>query len=218
MEITNDVGTTVYGSVTNPASDTPSITLSTNTLTATTTSTQYKIRITPKSHAAMPVPPGSTYSVTAKINSWTGTNTAAGSDTAGTTITIDNLSPGNVTAASGTAGNGQVVFTWTNPVDADFNSTVVLRSTTGAVTDTPVEGTTYTVGNIIGSSTVVSVTSRPRHLPTPVHQRHRLRLQDFYKRHQRQLLRHGAWCPRVRRIHPLVPAAIPWPLAIGIPV
>lgn len=159
VEITNDAGTTVYGSVTDPASDTPSITLSTNTLTATTTSTQYKIRITPKSHAAMPVPPGSTYTVTAKINSWTGTNTAAGSDTAGTTITIDNLSPGNVTAASGTAGNTQVVLTWTNPADADFNSTVVLRSTTGAVTDTPVEGTTYTVGNIIGSSTVVSVTS-----------------------------------------------------------
>ena len=76
VEITNDAGTTVYGSVADPASDTPSITLSTNTLTATTTSTQYKIRITPKSHAAMPVPPGSIYSVTAKINSWTGTNTA----------------------------------------------------------------------------------------------------------------------------------------------
>ena len=34
VEITNDAGTTVYGSVANPATDTPSITLSTNTLTA----------------------------------------------------------------------------------------------------------------------------------------------------------------------------------------
>lgn len=160
VEITNDGGTTVYGSVTDPASDTPSITLSTNALSATTTSTQYKIRVTPKSHAAMPAPAGATYTVTAKINSWTGTNTAAGSDTAGTTVTIDNLSPGNVTAASGTSGDTQVALTWTNPVDADFSSTVVLRSTTGAVTDTPAEGTIYTVGNTLpGGSTVVSVTS-----------------------------------------------------------
>ena len=161
VEITNDAGTTVYGSVADPASDTPSITLSTNTLTATTTSTQYKIRITPKSHAAMPVPPGSIYSVTAKINSWTGTNTAkVGTDTAGTTVTIDNLSPANVTAASGTAGDAQVVLTWTNPADADFHSTVVLRDTV-TVADTPVEGTTYTVGNTIGTSVVRCVVASP---------------------------------------------------------
>ena len=161
VEITNDAGTTVYGSVADPASDTPSITLSTNTLTATTTSTQYKIRITPKSHAAMPVPPGSTYSVTAKINSWTGTNTAkVGTDTAGTTVTIDNLSPGNVTAASGTAGDAQVSLSWTNPADADFHSTVVLRDTS-TVADTPVEGTTYTVGNTIGTSVVRCVVASP---------------------------------------------------------
>ena len=46
-------------------------------------------------------------------------------------------------------------------MDADFNSTVVLRSTTGAVTDTPVEGTTYTVGNTIGTSTVACVVTSP---------------------------------------------------------
>ncbi|MDO9372200.1 MAG: hypothetical protein Q7U07_06380 [Gammaproteobacteria bacterium] len=157
VEITNDAGTTVYGSVANPASDTPTITLSTNTLTATTTLTQYKIRITPKSHAAMQVPPGSTYLVTAKINSWTGTNPNEGTDTAGTTVTIDNLSPGDVTAASGTAGNAQVVFTWANPVspvETVAYSIVVLRSTAGPVADTPVEGTTYIVGNTVGTSEV----------------------------------------------------------------
>ena len=161
VEITNDAGSTVYGSTADPASDTPTVTLSTNTLTATTTSTQYKIRITPKSHAAMPVPPGSTYSVTAKINSWTGTNTAkVGTDTAGTTVTIDNLSPANVTAASGTAGDAQVTLSWTNPADADFHSTVVLRDTS-TVADTPVEGTTYTVGNTIGTSVVRCVVASP---------------------------------------------------------
>lgn len=160
VEITDDAGTTVYGSVANPASDTPSITLSTNTLTATTTLTQYKIRITPKSHAAMPAPPGATYPVTAKINSWTGTNTQGGSDSAGTTVTIDNQSPGDVTGASGAAGNTQVTLNWTNPGDADLNSIVVLRDTV-AVADSPVEGTTYTVGNTIGTNVVRCVVTPP---------------------------------------------------------
>ncbi len=154
VEVTNDAGTTVYGSVTDPASDTPSITLSTSTLTATTTLTQYKIRVTPKSHAAMPAPPGSTYSVTAKINSWTGTNTAAGSDTAGTTVTIDNLSSSIVTGATGTAGDGFVNLSWTNPGDAA--SVIVLRDTTTVAT--PAEGnTSYAATNLIGSTVVVCV-------------------------------------------------------------
>jgi len=158
VEVTNDGGSTVYGSVTDPGSDTPSITLSTNTLTATTASTQYKIRVTPKSHANMPAPPGATYAVTAKINSWTSTYSQSGSDTAGTTVTIDNLSPANVTVASCTAGNGQVSLGWTNPADSDFNSVIVLRNTS-AVADTPVEGTGYAVSSTIGSSTVVCSTS-----------------------------------------------------------
>ena len=158
VEITNDAGSTVYGSVADPGSDTPSITLSTNTLTATTTATQYKIRITPKSHANMPAPAGSTYSVTAIINSWTGTNRPVGSDTAGTTVTIDNASPANVSSATCTAGSGQVALGWTNPADSDFNSVVVLRST-AAVADTPVEGTTYAVSSTIGASTVVCSTA-----------------------------------------------------------
>ena len=103
VEITNDAGTVVYGSVANPGSDTPAITLTTN-ITATTTLTQYKIRVTPKTHANMPAPAGASYAVTARISAWTGTNAQAGSDAAGTTVTIDNLSPGNVTAATATAG------------------------------------------------------------------------------------------------------------------
>lgn len=160
VEITDDAGSTVYGSVTNPGSDTPPITLTT-AITATTSSTQYKIRITPKSHANMPVPVGSTYSVTASISNWTGTNGHAGSDTAGTTVTIDNLSPGNVTASTATAGNTQVSLAWTNPGDGDLGSIVVLRRASSAVTDTPVEGTTYIVGNTIGSSTVACVVTAP---------------------------------------------------------
>ncbi len=159
VEITNDAGTVVYGSVANPASDTPSISLT--GLTATTTPTQYRIRVTPKSHAAMPVPPGSSYTVTARVSDWTGTNQKAGSDAAGATVTIDNLSPGNVTASTATAGNAQVTLGWTNPGDGDLGTIIVLRRAGGAVGDAPVEGATYTVGNTIGSSTVACVVTAP---------------------------------------------------------
>ncbi len=160
VEITNDAGTVVYGSVANPGSDTPAITLSTN-ITATTTLTQYKIRVTPKTHANMPAPVGSSYAVTARISAWTGTNVQLGADAAGTTVTIDNLSPGNVTASTATAGVGQVALAWTNPGDADLGSIIVLRRTVSAVTDTPAEGTAYTVGNTIGVSTVACVVTAP---------------------------------------------------------
>jgi hypothetical protein len=160
VEITNDAGTVVYGSASNPASDTPAITLSTN-ITATTTSTQYRIRVTPKSHANMPAPPGSSYAVTARISAWTSSNTQAGSDAAGTTVTIDNLSPGDVTAATATGAIASVLLDWTNPGDADLSTIIVLRRTTSAVTDAPTEGATYSVGNTIGSSTVACVVTAP---------------------------------------------------------
>ena len=86
-----------------------------------------KIRVTPKSHIAMPVPPGASYALTASVSSWTGTNVQAGSDSGGTTITIDNLSPGNVTGATTTAGDQQITVAWTNPADSDLEQVVVLR-------------------------------------------------------------------------------------------
>ncbi len=161
VEITNSAGTIVYGSATNPASDTPAITLSTNTLTATTTLTEYRIRVTPKTHANMPAPAGSSYAVTARISAWTSANTQAGSDAASTTVTIDNLSPGNITASTATAGNAQVALNWTNPADVDLSSIVVLRRPTSAVADTPAEGATYVVGNTIGTATVACVVASP---------------------------------------------------------
>ncbi|RJQ49172.1 MAG: hypothetical protein C4528_01330, partial [Gammaproteobacteria bacterium] len=159
VAITSDDGATVYGSATDPASDTPTVTLSTNTLTATTTQTQYKIRITPKSHAAMPAPPGATYTVAAKINSWTSssTNRKLGSDAAGATITIDNLSSTDVGGSpTGTAGDGVVNLSgWTVPADA--SRVIVVRDESAVAT--PEEGnTSYSTippNNTIGTSTVV---------------------------------------------------------------
>src|SRR5712691_11450667 len=156
VEITNSGGGTVYGSVTNPASDVVSVTGM--SLPVTTSTTTFNVRITPKTHANMPAPPGATYAVTATVTAFTSTNSQSGADTASATVTIDNQSPANVTGASATAAPTQVTVSWTNPGDADFSSLVVLRKT-ATVTDVPVEGTTYSVGNTVGTSTVRYVSS-----------------------------------------------------------
>jgi len=160
VEITDSSGSTVYGSLSNPASDTPTIALGTN-ITATTTPATYKIRITPRSHAGMPPPPGSTYSVTAYVSNWSDLNLHAGSDVGGTTITIDNQSPANVTAALASRSGTQVALSWTNPADADLGGIVVLRKAGSAVTDTPAEGASYLTGNTVGGSTVACVVTPP---------------------------------------------------------
>jgi hypothetical protein len=151
VEITSDDGSTVYGSASNPASDTVSI--SGMSIPVSTTLTQFKVRITPKSHANMPAPAGSTYSVTATITSFTSSYTQAGTDTDSATVTIDNLSPGNVTGTSATPGDTQVTVSWTNPGDADFSNFVVLRNT-ATITDVPSEGSSPAIDSTIGTSVV----------------------------------------------------------------
>jgi phage-related protein len=158
VRITNDAGSTTYfTAVTNPASETINFSGGT-AIPVTASSTQFKIRITPKTHANMPAPPGSSYAVTGTVTAFTSTNQQAGTDSSSATITIDNTSPANVTSASGLAGDTEVTLTWTNPADSDFDSVVVLRHTS-VVSDTPVEGTTYSVGNTVGSATVACVSS-----------------------------------------------------------
>lgn len=160
VAVTNNGGTITYCSQVDPGSDT--VALTSCAIPVTTTQTQFKVRITPKSHGAMPSPPGSTYSVTGTASSITSADSqASGSDASSATITIDNVSPENVTSASGSTGNGQVSVTWTNPGDPDFHSAIVLRRASSAVTDTPVEGSTYAVGNAIGSSIVACVETSP---------------------------------------------------------
>src|SRR2546428_2280368 len=150
-----DNSNVVMGTATDPGSNTVPITLSTN-ISVTTTATTYKIRITPKSHANMPVPPDTTYAVTAKITSFTSSNVQSGTDTASATVTIDNQSPGVVTGASATAGSGQVTVSWTNPTDSDFTTggkLVVLRNT-ATNSDVPAEGTAPAVDTTVGTSVV----------------------------------------------------------------
>lgn len=153
IEITNDAGTIVYGSTSTISGASVSINLNNNTLTATSGITQYKIRITPKSHAAMPAPSGAEYTATATITAWTGTNTKLGNDSAGASITIDNLSPANATGVNGVAGNASTTISWTNSTSSDFSQVVVLRNTT-SISDIPIEGQTYNINDSIGTSIV----------------------------------------------------------------
>lgn len=158
LAITNSTNT-VLGSTSSPITGSNVITVS--GLTAGTSVTTFKVRVTPLSHVAMPAVPGASYSITAPVTAWAGSNTHAGSDTNPNALTIDNLSPAGVTSTSGVAGDAQIMLSWTNPVDTDYYSAVVLRRPTSAVADVPVEGVTYTVGNTIGTATIACVVLSP---------------------------------------------------------
>src|SRR5437899_4287912 len=151
-----DNSNVVMGTATDPGSDTVSITLSTN-ITATTSATTYKVRITPKTHANMPAPPGATYAVTGIVTNLVSSNLLAGTDSSTATVTIDNLSPANVTSASATPGTGQVTVSWTNP-GGDFSNVVILRNT-ATITDVPTEGSAPAVDSLVGSSKVRHILS-----------------------------------------------------------
>lgn len=158
VAITNDADTVTYCSAA-PVGD--SATLTGCGIPVTSTNAQFKIRIAANSHASMPAPPGANYAVTGTVTAFTSTNPQAGSDTGSSTLMIDNLSPGNVTVASGGTGDGSVTLSWTNPGDADYQSAVVLRRMGTPVADAPVEGATYVVGNTIGTAMVACVVAAP---------------------------------------------------------
>ena len=156
VQITNDAGSTIYGTST-LSGTTASITLSPN-IVASSTAVQYKIRVVPKSHSAMPTPPGALYTATATITAWTGTNTQAGSDSDANALTIDNLSPNGATATSTSAGNAQVTLNWTTSNSSDFSRSVILRWTGASPgSEVPAEGTDYSVDNTISTATVACV-------------------------------------------------------------
>src|SRR5207244_6461161 len=110
--------------------------------------------------AAMPLPSvGVTYTITGTVTALVSGYLPSGSgyspsgtDTTSATVTIDNQSPANVTAASATPGTAQVTVNWTNP-GADFSNVVVLRNT-ATITDVPAEGTAPAVNTTVGTSVV----------------------------------------------------------------
>jgi hypothetical protein len=94
VEIISLDGATVYGSTTNPTGSSTSISLSMNTLTATTGTSTYAIRVTAKDHADLPFNlQGSLIPFSARISDFTTTNIKAGSDTANGIIIDDQSFP-----------------------------------------------------------------------------------------------------------------------------
>lgn len=139
---------------------TSSPTLGANTITvagvtAGTTSTAFKVRVTPLSHALMPAPNGAAYAITAPVTVWVGQNTHAGTDTNTNALTIDNLSPASASATSGLAGSTQVTLSWTTSASTDFSRSVVLRwSGNSAGSEVPAEGSDYALNAPVGTATV----------------------------------------------------------------
>ncbi|HXZ24722.1 MAG TPA: IPT/TIG domain-containing protein, partial [Nitrospiria bacterium] len=82
-----------------------------------------------------------------------------GADTAGTTVTVDNLPPADAAWGTLTPGNAQVVLNWTNPTDADFAQVVIVRDTASMAGKRLSDAVTYTVGQhpFGGTDTVVYV-------------------------------------------------------------
>lgn len=161
----------VIGSLANPDSDVVTVPvygstiLDVNNINTVMNNIVYSVWITPKSHAAMPAPPGATYVMTGKVTGISHTevnNNLIYSSTDTSTITIDNQSPANPVWSAITPSDGQLSLSWVNPPDPDFSQVVILRNTVPVV-DVPAEGGTYTVGSVIGNgaSTVACVVNKP---------------------------------------------------------
>src|SRR3989344_3953085 len=158
VPITSDKGATLYfAAAANPASNTVNFSGGT-AIPVSTSATQFKVRITPKSHANMPVPPGLSYAVGGTVTAFTSTNAQAGADSATpATITVDNASPNGATSVSGTAGDTANTINWTTSNSADFNTTsgsVIYRWTAASAgSEVPVEGSTPSIDTANGTAT-----------------------------------------------------------------
>jgi len=147
-----------YGSLAAPTSG-DVWTIPTYGLIPTTTLTNYHVRIVPKGHADVPMPPGGTYAVTGRVTAVTHSQlgTITMGDSGSATLTIDNSSPADASWGAVTPGNAQVALNWSNP-GGDFAGVVILRNTLPTVGD-PTEGRSYAVGSTIGTAQVIYVGS-----------------------------------------------------------
>lgn len=152
----NDGSTTYFSAVSDPGSETVNFSGGTP-IPVTTSATTFKVRVTPKSHGAMPLPNGSAYAVTGTVTALTSTNGQSGSDGASATITVDNASPSAATSTSGSAGDQQVTLNWTTSASSDFSRSVILRwaaSTPG--NEVPSEGVDYSAGDTVSATATVA--------------------------------------------------------------
>ncbi|MBT1075389.1 cytochrome C [Geobacter grbiciae] len=152
MSIWDEAGTTQYFStMNNPGTNTWSFSGGTP-IPVDTTVKNYKVLVTYKDH---PTAPAGSTATTAAVTAFTpSTGVAAGTDTADTTLTLDNV-PGTAAVwGTNTGGVASVTLNWT--LGAAGESVVIVRY--GANTDTtmPVDGTSYTVGSSFGTGGTVA--------------------------------------------------------------
>ncbi|MDQ7006627.1 MAG: hypothetical protein Q9Q40_05305 [Acidobacteriota bacterium] len=76
-----------------------------------------------------------------------------------TTPAVDTTPPDAVTKLTTASGDMQVALEWATPGDSDYAGTLVLRHEGSPVPDSPVDGTTYGVGDAVGASVVACVTT-----------------------------------------------------------
>ncbi|EHP88232.1 hypothetical protein GeomeDRAFT_0894 [Geobacter metallireducens RCH3] len=152
MSIWDEAGTTQYfTTVNNPGTNTWSFSGGTP-IPVDTTVKNYKVLVTYKDH---PTAPAGSTATTAAVTAFTpSTGVAAGTDTADTTLTLDNV-PGTAAVwGTNTGGVASVTLNWT--LGAAGENVVIVRY--GANTDTtmPVDGTSYTVGSSFGTGGTVA--------------------------------------------------------------
>jgi hypothetical protein len=154
LEVTSDTGTS-QGSLANPSGTSPAV--SGMSFAAPTTTTQYRLRITPNAAAT------SSGTFTATVTGVTNSAgfSVSGTDSSSATIIVDGQASPDVTAVTTSSASGSVTASWTNPAAGtvpatDFGNYVVVLGNTVAVTGVPAKGTsTYTVGSTIGADTVL---------------------------------------------------------------
>jgi hypothetical protein len=144
--------TQYFNTVTSPSGDNWSFSGGTS-IPVTTTTSYYRVVFTAKDHSSLAE---GTYAVTGYVSAFTCSNNQAGSDSAGTTITIDNAPPSNATWGTITPGDQQIALNWSNP-GSDFYKVLILRKAGSSITDAPTDGTEYSVPGTIGDSTIIYV-------------------------------------------------------------
>jgi hypothetical protein len=153
MQIWDEAGTTQYfGTVNNPGSDTWNFSGGTP-IPVTDTTSNYKILATYKGYG--PAPAGNT-PTTAYVTAYTCTNIKTGTDSADTTLTLDNSPALAATWGENSGGAGTATLNWTPGTAGD--SVMIVRYTTNTDSTMPADGTAYNVNDPYGvGGTVVYV-------------------------------------------------------------
>ena len=153
ISIWNEAGTTQYFStVSSPTSNTINFSGGT-AIPVTTTAANFKVLVDYKPHGT--APSGNT-TTTAYVSAYTATNTKAGTDSADTTLTLDNSPATAASWGTNSGGVGQVTLNWTLGTTGD--SVMIARYPANSDTTLPTDGTVYTVSSAYGTGgTVVYV-------------------------------------------------------------